>query len=87
MSTRSVLPVAGGTAVATGKKPKPNEKPSETERQINIRCGPRLAARLQAVAEGLGLDLAPLVRMVLTEQLPIYERRVERLKHGEPPTN
>lgn len=80
------------TLTPTGRDPmaragkKPTEKPAE-ERQINIRCGPRLYARLADVADALGLDVAPLVRMVLTEQLAIYERRAEKTKKGESPTD
>jgi hypothetical protein len=43
---------------------------------VRFRASPELQGRLEAVAQGLELSTAELVRMILTEHLDHYERRV-----------
>jgi hypothetical protein len=47
---------------------------------INFRAPDDLAALLEDVAEGLGLDISNLVRMVLYENLAPYEERAAQAK-------
>lgn len=64
---------------------KPNaEDPSFAEGgQVNFKASSGLMRRLQAVAAGLGLDMANLCRMIVTENLRIYEDRVRRVAAEE----
>ena len=66
------------------RKTNPDESATPEGGQINFRASPALHRRLQEVASGLGLDMANLVRMVVTENLRIYEERVRRLQGDGP---
>lgn len=72
-ATLSPAPV--GVLVA---RKKPAEEQPSAGRPINFRAPPDLAARLDFVAERLGLDVSNLVRMVLYENLAAYERRARQ---------
>lgn len=61
------------------KKPTDGQQ-SDAGRAVSFRATPDLAVRLDAVAEGLGLDVSNLVRMVLNENLAEYEERVEQIR-------
>jgi hypothetical protein len=69
-----------------GRKPKGKAGPAAPEpKQYNVKIDGPTAARLDATARGLGLDGANFIRMVLRENLPKYERRVEAIGRGETP--
>lgn len=69
------------------KKPEPEAKPVETEkdRQINFRASASLAAKLDAVADAFGVDVSNLVRLILNQNLPKYEQQADRIRRGLPP--
>lgn len=48
--------------------------------QVNFRASPDLWTRLQTVSGGLGVDMANLVRMIVTENLHRYEERVDEIR-------
>jgi hypothetical protein len=48
--------------------------------QINFRPSAELMRRLRFVSEALGIDLANLSRMIITECLSTYEERARRAK-------
>jgi CBS-domain-containing membrane protein len=76
-----VPPVHGMPRKQTGKDAARSESGT---RQFNFRASDALSARLEAVAEALGLDHSNLVRMIILENLPAYERRVEQLRGAKP---
>lgn len=80
----TLTPKVGISTVA--KKKPPADDQSGGSRPINFRAPPDLATRLDRVAEGLGLDVSNLVRMVLYENLAAYERRVRELDQGKSTT-
>lgn len=61
---------------ADGQKRKAGDK------QVAVRMPDPLIGRVEDTALGLGLDSSSLIRMVLVENLPRYERRVDRLRRG-----
>lgn len=66
--------------LARKQRPTPQDEQPSAGRPINFRAPSDLAARLDFVAEALGLDVSNLVRMVLYENLSTYERRARQLK-------
>jgi predicted transcriptional regulator len=71
------------------KKPAPGGRPEREGMQVNFRASPDLSQRLQHVATVLGVDLANLARMIVTENLPRYEQRaaeVQALRGMTPPS-
>jgi hypothetical protein len=71
-----MTPLATAPERSTVAKPKP-----EPGRQVNFRANDALYGRLERVAVALGLDISNLVRMVLHENLHVYEQRVEQIPH------
>jgi hypothetical protein len=64
--------------------PEPSKRrPAETAKQLGIRVSDGLLVRLESTASGLGLDVSSLIRMVLMENLPRYERRVAQIHDEE----
>lgn len=61
-------------------KPKHDSGKAGAGKQVNFRAPDDLAVRLEDVAEGLGLDLSNLVRMVLYENLAAYEERAAQAR-------
>jgi hypothetical protein len=57
---------------------KPSKEASEELKSLGFRCPEVLAERRHATARGLALDLSQLLRMMIVEHLPEYERRVEQ---------
>jgi hypothetical protein len=55
-------------------------------KQINFRASGDLQSRLDDTAETLGLDVSALVRMILTENLHVYEARAAEVKSRNPGT-
>ena len=51
-------------------------------RTVAFRSPAELSKRLDEVAEALGLDVSNLVRMVLHENLYIYEQRVKEMRRA-----
>jgi hypothetical protein len=51
--------------------------------QFNVRVPRPLVARLDKAAEALGTDRSHLMRMILAEQLPVYEERARRAQGGD----
>lgn len=62
-----------------GKKRQPEDQPVGGK-AFSFRASPDLTSRLEDVAGGLNLDISNLVRMILTENLAPYERRVRQLR-------
>lgn len=74
------MSVSGNTLVApVGKKKPGTSQPAPDGKQINFRASNQLAARIEAVADKLGLDVSNFVRMVLNQNLPKYEADVAKL--------
>ncbi|VTT98892.1 unnamed protein product [Gemmataceae bacterium] len=70
------------------KKPQPPAEPKAPEPRtfaIRFPTTDDTEARVVSAAEGLGLDPTNFLRMVVRENLSVYERRVERIKQGLPP--
>lgn len=64
-----------------GASPQPDKaSPPTVSKQVNFRATGDLLPRLEDTAEGLGLDVSNLVRMILNENLSAYERRVEQIR-------
>lgn len=61
------------------KSKKPPTEPTKP-RAFMVRLQQDAASRVEATAKGLGLDEANFLRMIIVENLPAYERRVEQLK-------
>ena len=76
----STLELAHHGVVSMAKKT--SDRPSDG-RQINFRAGPDLFRRLDAVADGLGLDVSNLVRMILHENLHRYESRLDEIRQQQ----
>ena len=51
------------------------KKKTETTKQVNVRFPADIAERLETAAEKLGLDTSHLLRLMVVEKLPEYERR------------
>lgn len=64
-----------------GRKKRDKSDPSGGK-QVNFRTPDALYARLEAVAEALGLDIANLVRLIINENLKSYEQRAEQARLG-----
>jgi hypothetical protein len=52
-------------------------------RQLAFRVPEALAQRVERVSERLGLDTSNFLRMLLLEQVGVYERRADRIEAGE----
>lgn len=78
MSRLMSAPAIGGTGMTKPKKDRPLEP-----KQVNFRVPGELYARLEALADGFGQDVSNFLRLVLNEQVPAYERRLERIRRGE----
>lgn len=69
-------------------KKKPDVQPDKpgkpnTGRQVNFRATDDFYGRLERVAGILGVDLSNLVRMILHENLPQYERRASQIESND----
>lgn len=64
------------------RKPRGGKKPVGS-RQVAFRVPDALWTRLEGVADRLGLDVSNFLRMMLIEQIGVYERRAERVERGE----
>lgn len=53
-------------------------------RQYNVGIDPATAARIDDTAEALGLDASQLLRMIVREHLPEYERRAAATEPAAP---
>lgn len=62
-----------------GKKKTPS---GDLIKQVNIRFPDPVYARIEKIAETLGLDLSNFLRMVINENLAAYERRAQRIQEG-----
>jgi predicted DNA binding CopG/RHH family protein len=75
--------VSAATAVRPGETMPAKKKSASAAptpgKQINFRASDQLAARIEAVAHRLGLDVSNFVRMVLNQNLPKYEEEVAKL--------
>jgi predicted DNA-binding protein len=76
MSTATFTPV-----MTVAKKPAKQTEPAK-DRQVNFRASAKLSARLDNIADAMGLDVSNLVRLILNENLAAYEDRAERIRHG-----
>jgi hypothetical protein len=59
------------------------KKQPAAARQLAYRVPAELAARVERVAERLGLDVSNFLRMMTVEQIGVYERRADRAEAGE----
>jgi hypothetical protein len=73
-------PTMPGPLGMASKKQTPDDKDLPT--QVNFKPSPELMRRLVAVSRGLEVDLANLVRMILRENLYLYERRAKEAQQG-----
>jgi hypothetical protein len=71
------------SAVAVAKKPekKDSPKPPPLTRQVNVRFPEDIAERLEDAAAMLGVDSSNLLRMIVIENLPIYEERGRKARN------
>lgn len=74
--TNRVSPVA--------KKPTAKTDPKPSMKVFAVRLPPSISSRVEEAAKGLGLDEGNLLRMLVMENLAIYEKRAERVKSGLP---
>jgi predicted DNA-binding protein len=69
-------------------RPVGNERKKTEDKQITFRLAADLHSRLEAAAEGLSIDISPLLRMMIRKHLPEYERLAaenrEREKRSSP---
>jgi hypothetical protein len=63
------------------KKPADSKEPED--KQITFRISGRLHARLDAAADGLSLDISSLLRMLIRQNLPTYEKQAEDVRRRE----
>ena len=49
-------------------------------RQVNFRASDELYDQLERLARGFGLDISSFVRLVLHENLAVYETRFEQMR-------
>jgi predicted DNA-binding protein len=70
-------PQLGG---AVGKKTADGGGRPPIGKQINVRVPPDLSERLDRVSVALALDVSAFIRMVLAENLAVYERRAEQIE-------
>ncbi len=54
----------------------------DAARQLAFRVPGSMAGRVEKVAARLGLDLSNFLRMLLVENLAIYERRADKIEEG-----
>lgn len=84
--TQLITPVAvpSSSRSPMPRPPKSEKDPSKAEErgQVNFRADAELWARIQEVCAGLGLDVANLARMVIHENLHIYEERVAQIRRA-----
>jgi hypothetical protein len=64
-----------GRTEAAGSEPEPTV-------QFNVRVPVRHAERLDRTARSLGTDRSHLIRMMIAEQLPVYEERARKAEGG-----
>ena len=63
-----------------GKKKSGGTPATPNDKQVNFRVPGPLNARLEAVAEILGLDVSNFLRLMLVQKLPDYEREAEKYR-------
>lgn len=84
----AVSPPFGGIDVAK-KKPPDSDPPQPRAGRpkigdpVNVRIPPNLMSRMKRVEDVLGLDHSTLIRLVLTEQLHIYEQRARAVEANQ----
>jgi len=76
----TVSPAMPGLMYDMGKKIPDDDK--ELPKQVNFKPSTRLMERLVAVAKALEVDMANLARMIISENLYIYERRAKEAHRG-----
>lgn len=59
-----------------------DRKKSE-DKQVTFRLSGELHARLEAAAGGMELDISSLLRLLIRENLPTYERRAKDIEERE----
>jgi hypothetical protein len=64
------------------KKVRAEAAGSEPTVQVNVRVPVRHAERLDRAARALGTDRSHLIRMMIAEQLPVYEERARKAEGG-----
>lgn len=53
--------------------------------QVNFKANQRLWNRLESISRVLGIDMANLARMIISENISIYEERARRVEDATPP--
>jgi len=77
----TVSPTLPGVIIQMGRK-RADESEKDLPKQVNFKPSPRLMERLVETAKALELDLANLARMIISENLYIYERRAKEAQRG-----
>lgn len=54
-------------------------------KQLGLRVDKDMRRRLEDTANGLGLEVSSFLRMMVTENIGRYERRVAAIRRGEDP--
>lgn len=56
----------------------PKKKTAKLDKQLNVRVSDGIYLRVEQTANQLGIDPSDLVRMLLAENLPVYEERARK---------
>jgi hypothetical protein len=75
----------GGGKASGGRTP-PTPPADEPRKRVqhNVGLDPETSGRVSGVADALGLDEVQLIRMMIKENLPVYERRAAAVRAGRP---
>lgn len=72
------------------RRRKPTSSNDTKRQQFNVAFPPKMAARIDKVAEALGIDATNLIRMMIHESIAAYEERARKARGEEassaPPT-
>lgn len=74
---------AAGTRNMPRKRKRVTTDQAGRRQQFNVSFDPAYAARLEAVADALGVDVVALIRMIVRENLAPYEERAQRVRDSE----
>lgn len=62
------------------RKPTPVDNPGTERKQFNVSFDPAYAARLYRIAGLLGMDPTVLIRMIVRENIRLYEERADKVE-------
>ena len=84
MSNVTTITPWSGVPVMPKRQPAKDKGERSDGRSVTFRAPQDLAERLDSVADGLGLDVSNLVRMILNKHLYVYEEQVADIKSRRP---